>query len=183
MPSYSAGAPLPALLPSHAPSYPIAAAGGGLGMLSQSMAPLSGGAMSADNTNPAETGVGNVDASYSIIPGSYRFVDQTGFGGRVGEYDTLAQSAGADVATSYVSELNHVTIVTRGNVLNSQDYQAASQLTAGKWARVGIDMRSFMQQQDHYPFYAFPLLDVSSGCGGPCDTTTDLIPSHTTFGW
>ncbi len=74
-----------------------------------------------------------------------------------------------------------MTIVSRGNVLNSQDYQAASQLTAGNWARVGFDLRSFVQQQDHTPFYAFPLLDVSSGCGGPCDTTTDLIPSHVPF--
>ncbi len=179
--SRSAAVSLPALLPSHTPSYPIAAAGGGLGMMSRSMAPLSGGGKSADNTNPGETGVGNVDAAYSVIPGSYRFVDQTGFGGRVGEYDTLQQSAGADVATSYVSETNHLIILSRGSVLNSQDYQAASQLTAGNWARIGSDMRSFVQQQDHYPFYAFPLLDVSSGCGGPCDTTTDLIPSHVPF--
>ena len=171
------------LLPSHSPSFGIGAAGGALGLLSR-LAPMSGGvsgAMSGDNTNPAEPGAIQTDAAYSIVPGSYRFVDITGFGGRVGEYDTLQQSAGADVATSYVSSLNHVTVITRGNVLNSQDYQAASQLAAGQWVRLGLDMRSFVQQQDHYPFYAFPRLDVSSGCGGPCDTTTDLIPSHTPF--
>ncbi len=171
------------LLPSHTPSFGIGAAGGALSMLSR-FAPMSGGlsaAMSGDNTNPGEPGAIQTDAAYSIVPGSYRFVDITGFGGRVGEYDTLQQSAGADVATAYVSSLNHVTVVTRGNVLNSQDYQAASQLTAGEWARVSFDMRSFVQQQDHNPFYAFPLLDVSSGCGGPCDTTTDLIPSHVPF--
>jgi predicted CXXCH cytochrome family protein len=171
------------LLPSHSPSFGIGAAGGVLGMLSR-LAPMSGGmsgALSADNTNPPEPGAIQTDSAYAIIPGSYRFVDVTGFGGRVGEYDTLQQSAGADVATAYVSSLNHVTVVTRGNVLNSQDYQAASQLTAGDWARLSFDMRSFVQQQDHTPFYAFPLLDVSSGCGGPCDTTTDLIPSHVPF--
>jgi predicted CXXCH cytochrome family protein len=171
------------LLPSHSPSFGIGAAAGALSILSR-LTPMSGGgsgAMYGDSTNSAEPGAIQTDAAYSIVPGSYRFVDQTGFGGRVGEYDTLQQSAGADVATSYVSSLNHVTIVSRGNVLSSQDYQAASQLTAGEWVRLGFDMRSFVQQQDHYPFYAFPLLDVSSLCGGPCDTTTDLIPSHTTF--
>jgi len=179
-PSRSAGTAAPALLPSHMPNYPIAAAGGGLGMLSKGMAPLSGG-MSAGNTNPAETGVGNVDAAYSIVPGEYRFVDVSGFGGRVGEYDTLQQSAGADVATSYVSEPNHLVILSRGNVLNSQDYQAASQLTAGNWARIGFDMRSFVQQQDHYQSYAFQVLDVPPGTTTPADTTTDLIPSHVPF--
>ncbi len=47
-----------ALLPSHAPNYPIAAAGGGLGMLSRAMAPLSGGAMSADSEYPAKQNQG-----------------------------------------------------------------------------------------------------------------------------
>jgi predicted CXXCH cytochrome family protein len=175
------------LLPSHAPTYAMGAAGAVLGMLSR-LTPMSGGNLSGGGGDPTE-GAQNTDVAYSIIPGSYRFVDQTGFGGRVGEYDTLQQSAGADVATSYVSSLNHLTVVSRGNVLSSQDYQAASQLTAGQWARVGFDIRSFVQQQDHYSFYAFPVLDVAPR-GGPTplpncqpsfDCTTDLIPSHTTF--
>jgi len=171
------------LVPSHAPTFAAGTAGGALGMMSsRSMAPLSGGNMAGGDPNPGEAQTDNTYAAYSLIPGSYRFVDQTGFGGRVGEYDTLQQSAGADVATAYVSSLNHVTIVSRGNVLSSKDYQAASQLTAGKWARVGFDMRSFMQQQDHYPFYAFPALDVPPGSTTPPDSTIDLIPSHTTFG-
>jgi hypothetical protein len=142
---------------------------------------MSGANLSGGGADPTEIGTENTDAAYSLVPGAYRFVDQTGFGGRVGEYDTLQQSAGADVATSYVSELNHLTVVSRGNVLSSQDYQAASQLTAGKWVRVSFDMRSFVQQQDHYPFYAFPILDVPPGTTTPPDSTTDLIPSHTPF--
>src|SRR6202158_6071395 len=147
------------LLPSHSPSFAIGAAGGEMGMLSQRLAPMSSGALSGGSTNPSEFGT-STDVAYSIIPGSFRFVDQSGYGARVGEYDTLQQSAGADMATSYVSDLNHLTVVSRGNVLSSQDYQAASQVTAGKWARASFDLRSFVQQQDHYPFYAFPVLDV-----------------------
>jgi predicted CXXCH cytochrome family protein len=168
------------LLPSHAPTLGIGAAGGVLTMLSR-LAPMSGGNMAEGEQNPAEAPLENTYGAYSVIPGSYRFVDQTGFGGRVGEYDTLQQSAGADVATSYVSTPNHLTVISRGKVISGGDYQAASQITAGERAKVGFDIRSFVQQQDHYPFYAFPVLDVSADCGGPCDTTTDLIPSHVPF--
>jgi predicted CXXCH cytochrome family protein len=172
------------LLPSHAPTYAVGAGASALAAISRYLEPMSpanfsGGSGGGD---PTEPGVGQTDVAYSLIPGSYRFVDQSGYGGRVGEYDTLQQSAGADAATAYVSSLNHLTIVSRGNVISSQDYQAASQITAGERAQVGFDMRSFIQQQDHYPFYAFPVLDVLPGTTTPPDTTTDLIPSHRTFG-
>jgi predicted CXXCH cytochrome family protein len=146
-------------------------------MLSDELHSMSGGNGLAGNTDPAETQPSDTYAAYSITPGMYRFVDQTGFGGRVGEYDTLQQSAGADVATSYVSLPNHVTVVSRGNVLTGADYQAASQVTVGQWAQFGFDMRSFVQQQDHYPFYAFPFLDP-----GANDTAGDSIPSRALFG-
>ena len=170
------------LLPSHASTYAVGVAAGGLGMLSQRLARLSGSDLSGGSSGPSQVEATNTDAAYSIVPGSYRFVDRTGFGGRVGEYDTLQQSAGADVATSYVSQLNHLTVISRGNVLSSQDYQAAAQVTAGRRAQFGFETRSFIQQQDHYPFYAFPVLDVPPGTTTPPDSTTDLIPSHTTFG-
>jgi len=183
VPSYSAMAASSMVrpVPSHAPAFPVGAAGGALGMLSRYLTPMSGGNMPEGNPDPTEAQTSNTYAAYSLIPGSYRFVDQTGFGGRVGEYDTLQQSAGADAATSYVSTQNHLTVVSRGNVLSDYDYQAASQVTAGQWERVGFDIRSFVQQQDHYPFYAFPVLDVPPGTSVPPDTTTDLIPSHATF--
>jgi predicted CXXCH cytochrome family protein len=168
------------LLPSHTPTYGIAASGGVLGMLSR-LTPMSGANMMGEDQSSGETQLENAYGAYSVTPGSYRFVDQTGFGGRVGEYDTLQQSAGADAATSYVSTQNHLTVVSRGNVLSGDDYQAASQITAGKWAKFGFDMRSFVQQQDHYPFYAFPILDVPPGTTTPLDSTTDLIPSHVPF--
>jgi len=167
-------------MPSHAPTYAAGAAGGALGMMpSGNMAPLSGGNMEAGDQNPAETQ--DSYGAYSITPGSYRFVDQTGFGGRVGEYDSLQQSAGADAESAYVSTQNHLTVVSRGNILSGDDYQAASQVAAGQWGKFGFDMRSFVQQQDHYPFYAFPVLDVPPGATTPPDSTTDLIPSQAQF--
>jgi predicted CXXCH cytochrome family protein len=169
-------------VPSHMPMYGAGAASGSLAAVSAYLAPLSGGNMSGGNmsggnsdSTGSETEVGAASSAYSITPGSYRFLDGSGFLGRVGEYDSLQQSAGADAATAYVSPQNHVTIVSRGNVLTGDDYSAASQLTVGEHLRAGFDTRSFVQQQDNYAFYA----GVMSPDLLPI---TDLIPSHTTFG-
>jgi len=179
-------------IPSHASMYAMGAGSGALGMLSSGyVAPL-GGEMQGGSANPSEMQTQASYGAYSITPGSYRFVDQTGFGGRVGEYDTLQQSAGADVATAYVSTQNHLTVVSRANVLSGDDYQAASQVTAGQWLKFGFDVRSFVQQQDNYPFYAFPSLDLQRSplyplqpfpnCAPAYDCTTQLIASHDVFG-
>jgi len=167
-------------------TYSAGIAGGALGLMSSRyLAPLSGGNMSSANSGPAGSEAQGAYSAYSLTPGAYRFVDGSGFLGRVGEYDTLQQSAGADAVSAYVSPRNHLTVVSRANVVTGDDYSAASQVTVGEWLQAGFDTRGFVQQQDHYPFYAFPVLDVSPNppCNGPpCDTTTDLIPSHTTFG-
>ncbi|MFI5110432.1 MAG: cytochrome c3 family protein, partial [Terriglobales bacterium] len=169
-------------VPSHVPTYGVGAASGALGMLSSgSAAPFSGGNMWSGSSDPAGQEAAPGNSYYSLTPGSYRFVDGSGFLGRVGEYDSLQQSAGADAVTAYVLPQSHLTVVSRANVLTGDDYSAASQLTVGDRLQVGVDMRSFVQQQDNYPFYAFPVLDRIPG-SGPADSTTDLIPSHSTFG-
>ena len=169
-------------VPSHVPTYAIGVSNGALGVMSsRSVPPLSGASMVGGNGDSSSVETGDTNSAYSITPGSYRLVDQSGYGGRVGEYDTLQQSAGADAVTSYVSPAHHTTVVSRGNVLTADDYSAASQLTVGEHLRFGFDTRGFVQQQDHYPFYAFPVMDVDPG-SPPSDTTTELIPSHATFG-
>jgi len=139
--------------------------------------------MQGGPSGPGGTEVGAGGASaISFTPGEYRFVDGSGFLGRVGEYDSLQQSAGADVSAAYVSTRNNLTVVSRANVLSGDDYSAGTQLTAGDRLQVGLFIRSFLQQQDHYNFYAFPVLDVPPGSTTPPDTTTDLIPSQAVFG-
>jgi hypothetical protein len=155
---------------------------------SGAMAPLSsanmlGGSAQGASTPAQETTAATTYAAYSVTPGSYRFIDQSGFAGRVGEYDSLQESAGGDAAASYVFLPGHMIVVSRGNFLAHDDYQATSQVTAGKWAQFGFDMRSFVQQQDNYPFYAFPVLDVPPpaaaaplpNCQPSADCTTNLI--------
>lgn len=163
-------------VPSHVPSYAVGAASGTLGMMSSGyLPPLSGGNMGGGGGDPGAAEGAGPYSVYSLTPGSYRFVDGSGFLGRVGEYDTLQQSAGASAVTTYVSPQNHLTLVSRAELLTGDDYSAASQLTVGEWLKAGFDMRSFVQQQDHYPFYA----GAMSSDFLPPDGSIDLIPSHT----
>lgn len=171
-------------VPSHVPVFAAGAMGGVMGMMSSGpMAPLSGGSMPGATGGSAGTELeAGASSAFSFTPGTYRFVDGSGFLGRVGEYDSLQQSAGADVSAAYVSTRNNLTLVSRGNVLSGDDYSAATQLTAGERLQVGLFVRSFIQQQDHYPFYAFPVLDIPPGSTTAPDTTTDLIPGQAVFG-
>ena len=116
-------------------------------------------------------------AAWSMTPASYRFLDITGFPGRVGEYDSLQQSAGASVTSAYVLPRRHLTIVSRGTVLTGRDYSIRSQLSVGNRLQAGIDLRSLVQQQDHYPDY---LAVLSSDFGTP-GAVTDTIPANATF--
>ncbi|HKM80051.1 MAG TPA: cytochrome c3 family protein [Candidatus Acidoferrum sp.] len=178
---------------SHVPTLATGAMGGMMGMMmsSGSTAPLSGGNMPGGPGGPGGTEVGAGGSSaISFTPGEYRFVDGSGFLGRVGEYDSLQQSAGTDFSAAYVSTRNNLTVVSRANVLSGDDYSAGTQLTAGERLQVALFIRSFVQQQDNYPFYAFPVLDVQVP-GGPAplpncqpsfDCSTFLIPSGTVFG-
>ena len=164
---------------SHVPAIAAGSITGLMGMMSSgTTAPLSGGSLPSTTGGPAGTELeAGGSSAFSFTPAAFRFVDGTGFLGRVGEYDTLQQSAGADISAAYVSTHGNLTVVSRGNILSGDDYSSATQLTAGDRFQVGLFIRSFLQQQDHYNFYAFPLLDQPSQ-----DTTTDLIPSQSFFG-
>ena len=181
MPTSAATTATTRLVPSHLPTFAAGAMGGALGMLASGpMAPLSGASMQGGSGVPASTEVETGSSALSFTPAAYRFVDGSGFLGRVGEYDSFQQSAGADLSSAYVSTRTGLTVVSRANVLSGDDYTAATQLTAGERLQVGLFIRSLMQQQNHYPFYAFPVLDVQPGSPAP-DSTTDLIPTRSVF--
>jgi len=133
-------------------------------------------ASSGTSGTPGEV-LANSYSSYSITPGSYQFLDLTGFGGRVGEYNSLQQSAGLDASTAYVSIPNKTTLVTRGDLLTGDDYRFAAQLTVSKWFVGGFDLLSLVQQQDHYPFWT----PVLSSDFAPPDGSIDYIPTNAEF--
>ncbi len=156
---------------SHTPSYGITAAALGAGAAYG--APLAG-SFSDGSGGMNESSTSGSYSAYSITPGMYRFTDNSGYAGRVGEYDSLEQSAGADLESAYVSTTNHMVAVSRANLISGDDYHAASQITMGGRLQAGFDVRSFVQQQDNYPFY--------SNVISPDIVATDLIPDHATFG-
>src|SRR5271165_908381 len=170
--------------PSHVPTLATSAAGGMLAMMSSGPATPLAGAMNPGGTGfPGGTEAEAGDSSaFSFTPGQYRLIDGSGFLGRVGEYDSLQQSAGTDFSSAYVSTRNNLTVVSRANLMSGDDYSAATQLTAGERLQVGLFIRSFVQQQDHSNFYAFPVLDVPPGATTAPDSTTDLIPGQSVFG-
>ena len=175
---------VPALMPSHSTTtLAMTAAGGMFAGTSAAPGPLAMAMSQGGAALPggAESEVG-ASSAFSFTPGQYTFVDGSGYLGRVGEYNSLEQSEGADFEQAYVSTRNNLTVVSRANVLSGKDYSAATQLTAGDRLQIGLFLRSLVQQQDHYNFYAFPVLDVPPGSTTPPDSTTDLIPGESVFG-
>lgn len=149
-------------------SIPLAGSIAGLGLLDQ-------GGIAQSTTQPA--GAESTPGSYSsssLTPAAYRFVNTTGYAGRVGEYDSLDESLGASMQSSYVSPDHQMTLVSGGDVVSGDDYRFASQLLAASHIRAGLNVRSFVQQQQTYPFY--------SGIISPDIVVTDTIPSGATYG-
>jgi predicted CXXCH cytochrome family protein len=163
---------------SHTRSAAVGVTSGALGALSlrhlrpmpdgNGGSPGNGASMGAESQAPL--------SASSITPAAYRFLDISGFPGRAGEYDSLEQSAGSNVSSTYVLPSKHLTLVSRGAVITGNDYSLRSQLTVADRLEAGLDLRSLVQQQDHYRSY-MPLL--SSDFVG---NVTDLIPANASFG-
>jgi predicted CXXCH cytochrome family protein len=161
----------------HASAITIGVAGGVLGMMTSRNSHLMPGGQGGLNQNggSAEDGSSAPLSASSISSAGYRFMDNSGFTGRAGEYDPLQQSAGTTSVTTYVLPKEHLTLVSRSRVLTGNDYSMRSQLTAGNWLKAGLDLRSLVQQQDHYPSY---MALLSSDFVG---NVTDLIPANAAF--
>ncbi len=158
----------------HGSNYALAAGGGSAAMLSRLRPSPGVAALLGDGTAPEAVNAPVVSSGTSA---AYRFLHISGFPGRVGEYDSLEQSAGTTSTTAYVLPAKHLTLVSRGTVLTGNDYSVRSQLTIGKGLKAGLDLRSLVQQQDHYPNY---LAILSSDFGTP-GAVTDNIPANAVF--
>ena len=109
-----------------------------------------------------------------FTPGAYRFRNVTGYGGRVGEYDSLQSAYGGDFEGDYVSLPHHMSLLSRGTVLTGSDFDFKSRLTVGDGLEVGGDLRSFVEQQDNYPFLSATI--------SPDITVSDGITPGTVYG-
>src|ERR1039458_6663370 len=102
---------------------------------------------SPSSSQPAEN-VPEVNYHLTVMMPQYRFLDTSGYGGRVGEYDSLQQSLGGDLSFDYVSVPQHMTIRSTWDVINRDDYDMKSRVTFGKWLDFTLDNRSFVRHLD-----------------------------------
>jgi predicted CXXCH cytochrome family protein len=165
-------------IPLHSSAWVPAAANTSAELLSGRLSASPPAAMFGGSNAPSEPDPTAAFSSWSLTPASYRFIDGSGFLGRVGEYDSLEQSPGADSVSAFVSPQNHLTLVSRGAVIAGNDYSLRSQLTVSRWLRAGLDLRSLVQQQDHYRSYLALLSPADFGTPG---AVTDSISSDANF--
>src|ERR1700687_1926870 len=101
---------------------------------------------------PAEN-VPEVTYHLTVLMPQYRFVNTSGYGGRVGEYDSLQQSLGGDLSFDYVNIPEHMTIKSTWDVLTRDDYDLKSRITFGKWLDFTLDNRSFVRHLDDNNYF------------------------------
>jgi len=163
----------PGLVPSHSPMAlesvsPFAAGMGAMfGAFPGGMSAWDAG---ADDGAPLPNSYGGL----YFTPGAYRFINVTGYGGRVGQFDSLQEAEGGGFEADYISVPHHTSLLTRATVLTGSDFHVASQLNVGETLEFGADLRSFVEQQDYYPFYA--------GVISPDIGTTNTISPGSVFG-
>ena len=105
-----------------------------------------GASQSAEN-------VPEVTYHLTVMMPQYRFVDTSGYGGRVGEYDSLQQSLGGDLSLKFTDIPRHMTIRSTANFLSRDDYDMKSSLTFGKWFDFGLSNRSFVRHLDDNTYF------------------------------
>ncbi len=159
-----------------------AAVSGSAALLASKLRPFPGAAaLLAEESASSNGGAGIPDPGNALSASSaaYRFLHVSGFASRAGEYDSLQQSAGTNETVAYVNPERHLTLVSRGVVLTGSDYSVRSQLTVGERLKAGLDLRSLVQEQDHYASYLAQLSPSDFGLPG---AVTDTIPANAVFG-
>ena len=128
----------------------------------------------AGASQPAEN-VPEVTYHITEMLPQYRFIDTSGYGGRVGEYDSLEQSLGGDFSFNYVDIPQHMTIKTSWDVLSRDDYDLKSSLTVGKWFDFGLSNRSFVRHLDDNSYFG-------AGVISPDIVRIDSVPPDSLLG-
>jgi hypothetical protein len=94
-----------------------------------------------------------VNYHLTVMMPQYRFLDTSGYGGRVGEYDSLQQSLGGDLSFDYVDVPDHMTIKSTWDVISRDDYDLKSRITFGKWLDFTLDNRGFIRHLDDNSYF------------------------------
>src|SRR5271165_56239 len=89
-----------------------------------------------------------VNYHVTVMMPQYRFLDTSGYGGRVGEYDSLQQSLGGDLSFDYVNVPEQMTVKSTWDIISRDDYDLKSRVTLGKWLDFSLDNRGFVRHLD-----------------------------------
>jgi hypothetical protein len=107
---------------------------------------------SSGASQPAEN-VPEVTYHLTEMLPQYRFIDTSGYGGRVGEYETLQQSLGGDFSLNYIDTPAQMAIKSTANFLSRDDYEVKSRVTVGNWFDFGLSSRSFVRHLDDNSYF------------------------------
>jgi len=129
---------------------------------------------SSGTSQPAEN-VSEVNYHLTVMMPQYRFLDTSGYGGRVGEYDSLQQSLGGDLSFDYVDIPDHLTIKSTWDIVSRDDYDLKSRITFGKWLDFTLDNRSFIHHLDDVSYFG-------AGVISPDLIRIDTIPPDSLLG-
>jgi hypothetical protein len=129
---------------------------------------------SPGTSQPAEN-VPEVNYHLTVMMPQYRFVDTSGYGGRVGEYDSLQQSLGGDLSFDYVDVPDHMTIKSTWDVLSRDDYDLKSRITFGKWLDFSLDNRGFVRHLDDNSYFGAAVIS-------PDIIRIDTLPADSLLG-
>jgi hypothetical protein len=136
---------------------------------------LANSQQSGTGTSQATENVDDLNYHLTVLMPQYRFLDTSGYGGRVGEYDSLQQSLGGDLSFDFVSVPNHLAIKSTWDVTSKDDYDLRSRVTFGKWLDFTFDNRSFIRHLDDNSYFAASLIS-------PDIIRTDTIPADSLLG-
>ena len=116
------------------------------------------GQQSGSSTSQPTENVDDLNYHLTVMLPQYRFLNTTGYGGRVGEYDSLQQSLGGDLSFNFVSIPNHLTIKSTWDVISRDDYDLRSRMTFGKWLDLTLDNRGFIRHLDDSSYFAASII-------------------------
>ena len=125
-------------------------------------------------SQPAEN-VPEINYHLTVMMPQYRFLDTSGYSGRVGEYDSLQQSLGGDLSFDYVNIPEHMTIKSTWDVLSRDDYDLKSRITFGKWLDFNLDNRSFVRHLDDNNYFGAAVIS-------PDIIRIDSVPADSLLG-
>src|ERR1039458_114900 len=143
-------------------------------IVAAAMSPVQAQQSSSSGSQPAENAP-EVNYHLTVMMPQYRFVDTSGYAGRVGEYDSLQQSLGGDLSFSYVDIPQPLSIKSKWEVLSRDDYDLKSRVTLGKWLDFTLDNRSFVRHLDDNSYFGASVIS-------PDIIRIDSIPADSLLG-